>query len=218
MPRSRLLLADEHALLRAGLRLLLDAQWDMKVVGEAGTDSDALRRLRGARVDILITGLDFPGNAGETLIERVRRRHPDVKVVVLSAHDEVARVRAALVAGAAGYVLKQSSARQLLSAIRAVRRGDSVVSPPRVAALLRSRGPARPGAASRPVGGLSEREQEVLRLLARGHTNQAIADRLGVSVKSVETYRSRLGLKLGLLTRSALVRYALETGLLSADD
>jgi DNA-binding NarL/FixJ family response regulator len=212
--KTRVLIADDHAILRSGLRLLINAQPDLEVVGEAG---DALTTVEQARLlapDVVTVDLGMPGADGVGLVERLRRECPAVRVLVLTMHSDLAYLRAALAAGAAGYIVKTAADTELVSAIHAVRQGRIFVD------LTLSEGLAQvsPGSAagpSVPADRLSRREREVLRFVAEGHTNQQIADRLHLSVKTIETYRARVGEKLGLRSRADIVRYALDTGLIS---
>jgi DNA-binding NarL/FixJ family response regulator len=216
--KLRVLLADEHAILRSGLHLLLGAQPDLEVVGEAADVKETLRRACELRPDVLILDLTMPGGSGIRLIEQLRQRCPSVRVLILTMHDDLALVRAALAAGARGYVVKTAADAELVTAIRAVCRGRTFVdldlSAEQMPVLL-GEADDDEGKARRPADRLSEREREVLLLLAHGYTNQEIADRLDVSVKTVETYRARIGDKLNLRTRPELIRFAIETGLLA---
>jgi two-component system response regulator NreC len=210
----RVLIADDHAVLRAGLRMLLEAQSDMEVAGEASDGSEVSRFARELEPDVTLLDLTMPGPQSGDVIREVLRACPKTRVLILSMHDDPAYLASALSAGAAGYVAKRVADVELLLAIRAVHAGRSFVD------VRQSSGPnaqathgegAAPG--RRPKD-LSRREQEVLRLLAQGHSNQEIGDRLRVSVKTVETYRTRLQGKLGLKGRSELYRFASESGLL----
>jgi two-component system response regulator NreC len=203
-------IADDHALLRAGLRMLIDAQTDMQVVGEAGDPTTAIRKAREMKPDIVLLDISMPGGGGIGAIEELVRRVPRSRVLVLTMHDERAYVDSALAAGAVGYVVKKAADTELLSAIRAVHHGRIFVD-------ASGGGPARsvrPPKRSRVGGLLSPREREVLELLARGYTNRQVAARMRVSVKSAETYRARLMKKLNLNDRSDLVRFALQAGFL----
>jgi len=211
MAKIRVLLADDHAVLRAGLKLLINAQADLDVVGEATNAQEALLRARELQPDVLSLDLTMPGGGELRLIEQLREPCPATRVLVLTMHDDPAYLRVALAAGAYGYVVKTAADLELLAALRAVAEGRTFVdlesSSGRVAA-----GEWRGAAAAGGI--LSSRESEVLAYVAQGHTNQAIADRLALSVKTIETYRARLLEKLGLRTRADLIRYALESGLL----
>lgn len=217
MGRMRVLLADDHAVLRAGLRALISVQPDMEVVAEAATGEEAVRLAREAKPDVVLMDLTMPGAGGIEATAQIRRTCPKARVLVLTMHDDPAYLRSVLAAGAAGYVLKRAAGLELLSAIRITHRGETFLEPSMAGAVVEEvlgRKP-RGGKGDPPGESLSDREREVLRLVAQGHTNQQVADRLFLSVKTVETYRARLMDKLGLRSRADLVRYALSTGLLS---
>ena len=226
--RIRVLLADDHAVLRAGLRMLLDAQPDMAVVGEAGNAEQVAALDADLRPDVVLMDLTLPARPGALntapsgleAIRHIKARRPEARVLALTMHDDEGYLRAVLAAGGAGYVLKRAADTELLSAIRAVWQGGAYLHPEHARLLLGATPPTppSPGAADATYELLSPREQQVLRLIALGHTNQQVADRLGLSVKTVETYKSRLMTKLGLAGRAALVRYALQQGLLEQQD
>ncbi len=214
MTRLRILLADDHAVLREGLRLLLDGQPDMEVVGEAGDGHAAWHLALQLRPDIVVMDLALPGMDGVEATRRLKGERPDVKILVLTMHQDAGLLQRALRAGAAGFVLKRSAAHALTHAIRAIAQGELYLDP-----LLAEGAAARlirePGLKGlEPRDNLSEREQEVLHLVAAGHTNKEIAAQLGLSAKTVETYKARLMSKLGLHTRAEIVRYAVRRGLL----
>ena len=211
MAKIRLLLADDHAVLRAGLRLLLDAQADMHVVAEAGDAPAALSLARAHEPDLILLDVGMPGPGFAETIKRVLRILPRTRIIMLTMHDDPAYLRAALLAGASGYVVKKVADAELLSAIRAVHGGRTFIDSGRVRDNAAD-GDARAG---RPR--ISRREGQVLRLLAQGYTNAEVADRLRVGVKTIETYRARLSDKLKLKTRAELYRFAESSGLLVAD-
>jgi two-component system, NarL family, response regulator NreC len=217
-PKARLLIADDHAVLRSGLRVLLDAQPDMEVIGEAADGAEAVREALSLRPDVVLMDVAMTGEGGLEATRRIREQAPEVKVLVLSMYDDESYLRRALEAGASGYALKRAADTELLSAIRAVVR-DEVYLHPALTRVLVADLLGRDASSPRPVrpdsSPLSEREVEVLRLVALGHTNQEIADSLYLSVKTVESYKGRLMEKLGLRGRAALVRYAVEAGLLA---
>ena len=212
----RILIADDHAVLRAGLRMLLEAQNDFVVVGEAANGADAPELARTTHPDVVLLDLSMPGPASGEVIRRTLGASPASRVLILTMHDDPAYLAAAMLAGAAGYVVKKVADTELLQAIRAVHAGRTFVD------VTRTSDPHQRPAEKRAVvpgdtpKDLSRREIEVLRHLAEGHSNQEIADRIRVSVKTVETYRTRLSDKLGLKGRAELYRFAVESGLLDS--
>jgi two-component system response regulator NreC len=226
--RIRVLVADDHAVLRAGLRMLLDAQPDMAVVGEAENAERAAALDATLRPDVVLMDLTLPARSGAPTtvpsgleaIQQIKTRRPEARVLALTMHDDEGYLRAVLAAGGAGYVLKRAADTELLSAIRAVWQGGAYLHPEHARALARGTPSSSPGqgAADAAYEQLSPREKQVLQLIALGHTNMQVADGLGLSIKTVETYKSRLMTKLGLTGRAALVRYALQRGLLETRD
>jgi two-component system response regulator NreC len=206
----RVHIADDHAVLRAGLRLLIQSQADMEVVGESGEVEETLVALKETPPDVLTLDLSMPGGGGVSLLKRLAAECPAVRVVVLTMHDEAEYFRAAIAAGAAGYVVKKSADSELLTAIRTVAQGRAYANC-EIAPSSASPHSKR----QEQLAELSQREREVLEFVAQGHTNAAIADRLSLSVKTVESYRARLMAKLGLQTRADLTQFALESGLLA---
>ncbi|OIO89636.1 MAG: DNA-binding response regulator [Anaerolineae bacterium CG2_30_64_16] len=216
MTKTRILLADDHAVLRAGLRLLIEAQADMTCAGEAGDGLETLAQAERLQPDLVLLDLSMPRLGGLAALPEIRRKAPAARILVLTMHADDEYLRQCLKGGAAGYVLKQAADQELLLAIRAVMRGEVYIHPAMTRGLLgdlvdRSRDLSGFGKPERSAD-LSDREAEVIKQVARGHTNQEIADRLSLSVKTVETYRARAMEKLGLANRAALVRYALEKG------
>jgi two-component system response regulator NreC len=213
MAKLRILIADDHRVLLAGLRLLINSQPDMEVVAEAGTVHEAVGEARRCQPDVVLLDLSMPDGSGVAAISRLRCEAAGARIVVLTVHDESAYLHAALAAGACGYLVKTAAESELLAAVRAVSQGrvfvDLNLSQESTQALLGKRGGVPAGQPS-----LSRREREVLTLLAQGNSNQQVADHLFLSVKTVETYRARIGEKLGLHGRADLVRYAVEMGLL----
>ncbi len=221
MNKIKILLADDHAILRAGLRALLSAEPDCEVVGEAGDGAEALAVAQERLPDVILLDLSMPGLGGLEALRELKQRLPRAKVLVLTMHDDEGYLYQVLQAGASGYLLKRAADSELLAAIRAVHRGDTYLYPSLAKALVEdylklSAGGHLKGIADKEAfDGLSPREREVLRLIAQGHTNQEIAGLLVVSVKTVETHKARITQKLGLRSRADLVRYALRKGLLS---
>ena len=217
-PRIRVLIGDDHATLRAGLRMLIDAQHDMTVAAEAGDGDAVLRQAALVRPDVILLDLTMPNMGGLAALERLRDVAPDSKALVLTMHDDPAYFRSAMHAGALGYLHKSAAHGELLAAIRIVHAGKPFVSQAMAQALAHDVIAGAMGGAppSRPL--LSERERAVLLLLAQGFTNQECATNMSVSVKTVETYRARLYKKLGVNSRAQLVRFAVGSGLLSPDE
>jgi two-component system response regulator NreC len=199
-------LADDHAFMRRQLRRVLDAETEFEVVGEASDVDTVLRHVRVPMPHVLVLDLSMPGGSSLTLIRRLRSEAPDTEIVVTTMTDDPRFAREALSAGASGYVLKDDADRDLVNAVRQAARGESFLTPA-VASVIEAHGDG-------PTNPLSERQLDVLRLIALGHTNAEIARRLQLSVRTVETHRAHIQSKLGLSTRAELVRYALRRGLL----
>ena len=214
MTKTKIIIADDHAVLRAGLKMLLNAQEDMLVVGEATNGQEALATVREHLPDLLLLDISMPKTDGLQILSQVKHAHPNVRVLILTMHEEEGYLRRALEAGAAGYCPKSAADAELISAIRAVMRGNVYIHPSHTRVLL-DKMIAPASEAMAPSAELSEREHAVLKLIALGHTNQDIAVQLSLSVKTVETYRARGMEKLGLTSRAALVRYAIQQGWMS---
>lgn len=213
----RILLADDHAVLRAGLRLLLENQTGFNVVGEAASGLEALTLAEQLHPDLILLDLSMPGLNGLDALPTLCRLAPSARILILTMHDDAQYLRRALKEGAAGYVLKKAADNDLLAAIQAVLRGDVYVHSSMTRVLLEDMLPTPQAAPEDAWAGLSEREQEVLKMVALGHTSAEVGDQLNLSPKTVETYRARGMEKLGLTTRAALVRFALQRGLLSLE-
>jgi len=207
------LLADDHAILRAGLRLLLDAQPDMQVVGETSDGLETLARAGELQPDVILLDLTMPNLGGLDALPLLKQRAPGIRVLILTMHDNEGYLRQALQSGAAGYVLKGAVDSELLNAIRAVARGETYIHSAITHRLLDSIQPP-PAPIPDPWENLSVREFAVLRLVALGYTNGEIAEKFSISVKTVETHRARGMEKLDLHTRAELVRAAIAKGLL----
>jgi two-component system response regulator NreC len=208
----RVLVCDDHALLRSGLRLLLEAEDDLAVVGEAANAEEAIERARALDPDVVLLDIVMPGRNGADALPDLLAAAPATRVLMLSMQDDPTFVRNAFAAGAIGYLLKEAADADLVHAVREIAAGRSFVHPA-VGARLAAARPDLPSSGREP---LSECEEEVLRLLALGHTNHEIAKLLSISARTVETHRAHLLGKLGLRTRAEIVRYALATGRLEA--
>jgi two-component system response regulator NreC len=207
----RIVIVDDHAVVRSGLKLLLDGQEDLEVVGEAGDARTAVFEVRAQKPDVILMDVVMPTGSGIEATPAVLKEAPAAKVLILSMQDDPAYVREAFAAGASGYVLKEGADTELVEAVREVAGGRRYVHPTLGARLVAAEADERARAEEDP---LSEREHEILRLLALGHTNQEIASELYLSVRTVETHRAHIMQKLRISTRAELVRYALEHGVL----
>jgi DNA-binding NarL/FixJ family response regulator len=217
--KIRVMIADDHAILRAGLTMLVNTQADMEVVSEAADGVAAVQAATDTKPDVALLDLTMPRVGGMEALGQMVRRCRGTRVLVLTMHEDPAYLRSALAAGASGYLLKKAVDSELIAAIRAVDRGGTFVDP-RLADVLvqdvlaKKRSRTDP---ERPVPILSDRELQVLRLVALGYTSAEISQSIHVGVKTVETYRSRIGEKLGLRTRRDVIRFAMQMGLLTQD-
>ena len=211
----RVVVVDDHAVVRSGIKLLLDSHEDIEVVAEAGNAKDAIFRVREQTPDVILLDLVMPGEGGIEVLPKLLKEAPDAKVLVLSMEDDPSYVREAFAAGASGYVLKEAADEEVVAAIRDIASGGSYVHPTLGARMVAADAADRAAAEADP---LSDREREILRLLALGHTNQEIAKMLFISVRTAETHRAHIMQKLRLTTRAELVRHALAQGLLDDPD
>lgn len=212
MTKIRVLLADDHAVLRAGIRALLDMQHDIEVIGEAGDGQQAIERVRALQPDIILMDIGMPGLDGMAATRQIKETFPQTRILILTQHENKEYVLPALKIGASGYVLKRAEGDELITAIRAVHAGGTFLDPA-VAGVLADDARREPGAPSDPFDALTEREREVLTLLAQGKTYQQIAEILFISPKTVDYHRTNLMRKLSLDNRTELTRYALQRGL-----
>jgi two-component system, NarL family, response regulator NreC len=207
----RVLIVDDHAVVRSGIRLLLEREQDIEPVGEAASGREAIFEARSAKPDVVLLDVVMAGGNGLEAIPTLLHERPDTKILVLSMQDDPRYVREAFAAGASGYVLKEAADVEVVGAVREVARGGRYVHPELGARLVAADAAAARKAEADP---LSDREREVLRLLALGHTNQEIARQLYISVRTAETHRAHIMQKLHLSSRADLVRYAIGQGLL----
>lgn len=205
--QTTVVLADDHAVVRSALRLMLEGEPEIEVVAEAGDAEAATRYVKGHRPDVLILDINMPGGSGLAAIPKIREQSPDTRIVVLTMQDETAFAREALQAGVLGYILKEAASEELVKAVRMAAQGRTYLQPELGARLASEPEGAAPG-------DLSDREVEVLKLIALGHTNNEIAERLFLSVRTVESHRAHIQQKLAMNNRSDLVRYAIEHGLI----
>ena len=210
--QAKVVLADDHSVVREGLRLMLDAQPNLRVVAEAGDVDTALRMTRAHRPGVLVLDLNMPGRPSLEAIPELLEASPDTRIVILTMQDEPALAQATLRAGASGYVVKDAAGDELVQAVQLALQNETYLHPQLGARLARLE-PQTP----EDDDDLTDREREVLRLIALGHTNGEIGEQLFLSVRTVESHRAHIQQKLGLSTRAELVRYALDRGLIGAD-
>lgn len=208
----QIFLADDHTVLREGLKMLIDEQPDMQVIGEAGGGRDAWLQAKRLKPDVVVMDVSMPDMTGAQATMRLRQECPEIKVLALTAYEDQGYLRQLLQAGASGYVLKRTAAEELIRAIRVVAAGGMYLDPA-LAGKVTDRFIGKQSSRGTSQGSdLSDRETEVLRLIALGHSNKEIATSLDISVKTVETYKTRLMEKLDLHSRADIVRYALRQG------
>ena len=207
----RILIADDHGVLRAGLRALLGSESDLEIVGEAADGEETLRLADAEAPEVILLDVSMPGMTGIEVTRHLKDLLPDVRVLILTVHEDESLLQEAMQAGAAGYIVKRAVESELIDAIRAVSRGDLYVHPAMTRALLKDMSPA-PVFGSAPIEKPTPREIDVLRFIAQGYTNRQTAEALHISVRTVESHRGNLMGKLGLKSRVELVRYAKENG------
>lgn len=214
--RIKILLADDHAMFRSGLRALLEREDDMVVVGETGSGHETMNALETTETDVLLLDINMPGLTGSRVAELALKQWPSLRIIVLTMHEDEYYVQELFKIGVKGYVLKKSTGTEVLQAIRAVYNGDSYIDPALASMVLSPYvGRTIPQKQSR-LGLLTRREQEVLELLVYGYTNVEIAEKLFISDRTVETHRANITGKLELKTRADLVRFAIDSGILKA--
>lgn len=217
MPKTKILIVDDHAIVREGVRMILAQESDLEVVGEAGDGQQALELTERIRPDVVIMDISMPGMGGIEATQTVRAKHPEVQVLVLTMHEDESYVFQLLRAGAAGYVLKRAAAQDLVQAVRAAAKGEAFLYPSVarkvVEDYLRR---VETGEERERYDGLTTREKEILTLIAQGLSNQQIAEKLFISIKTVQTHRAHILEKLALHDRTELVRYAIRKGLIEA--
>jgi len=212
----RILLADDHSILRAGLRALLNAEPDFDVVGEVADGNQVLQLASALRPDLVLMDVSMPGMGGIEATKRLKEILPETRVLILTVHEDETLLRSAIQAGASGYVIKRAAETELISAIQAISRGDMYIHPAMTRSLLKELTPEQPPKNNPdPQVTLTKREIDVLRLIARGYTNSQIAQQLSVSPRTVEGHRANLMDKLNLHSRVELVEYAERQGLLT---
>lgn len=215
----KVLIADDHPIVRDGLRMILEAQPDVEVVGEAATGEEAVERVRAAKPDIVLMDLAMPGINGAEATALIRKEHPSVRILALTVHESEHYFFRALHAGASGYLIKGATTEELLEALRAVERGGLYLYPTLAKKFLEDYLRRMDTGELRPVAdGLTKRETEILRLVSQGLTNQEIANSLSISPNTVQVHRSHIMEKLNLHNRTELIKYAVRRGLLDLED
>lgn len=214
MSKLRIILADDHALIREGLKALINAEQDLEVVGEAGDGLAAYKLAAELRPDLIVMDVSLPELSGAKATERIKRELPSVKILALTMHEDKGYLRQLIQAGASGYVLKRAAAEDLIHAIRAISSGGVYVDPTMMSKVVSGSSRLRSLDDALRDNSLSDRETEVLRLIALGYSNKEIGAQLDISIKTVETYKARLMEKLDLHSRVDIVRYALRQGLM----
>ncbi len=215
--RITVLVVDDHAIVREGIRMVLETDPELDVVGEASSGEEAIERVRELRPAVVVMDIGMPGLSGFEATQRIRETDPEVKVLALTVHDSEAYVFQMLRAGAVGYVLKRAPSADVISAVKTAFRGEAVLHP-KVAKLVIADYLARAEGGDDPFDPMSDREREILKLIAEGRTNREIAELLHLSVKTVQAHRNNLMHKLGLHDRVELVKYALRTGIIGLDE
>ncbi len=216
-PKIRVVIADDHAILREGVRALLQLHPDIEVVGEAADGKQALAEVERLDPDLVLMDIAMPGLGGIEATIELKKLGRRAKILILSQYEDREYVRRLLKAGVSGYVLKKSAGSELANAIRAVYRGGLVLDPEVARTAMEEAGPAAPGAAD-PYEALTDREKQVLKLVADGRSNKEVADVLGISVKTAMTHREHVMEKLGVHNRTELVRFAIRKGVIRVDD
>ncbi len=214
MDKIKVLVVDDHAILRDGIRALLALQDDIEIVGEAAEGKGAIEKARELEPDVIVMDLAMPGMDGLEATRRIRKKNPSVRVLVLTQHDSREYILSAIKAGATGYIPKRALGSELVTGIRAVYQGDSFLYPSAAAALIED---YRQQAEGEPYDRLTEREREILKLIAEGHTSRKIANMLFISLKTVLNHRMKIMEKLDLHNRTELIKYAMRKGLVSMD-
>jgi DNA-binding NarL/FixJ family response regulator len=214
MSKIRILVVDDHAILRDGIRALLGLHDDIEIVGEASEGKEAIEKARELSPDVVVMDIAMPGMDGLEATRRITKKNPKARMLVLTQYDDKEYILSAIKAGASGYVPKRALGTDLVSAIRAIYKGDSFLYPSAAAALIED---YRQQAGGEPYDRLTAREREILKLIAEGHTSREIADMLLISLKTVLGHRTKLMEKLDLHNRTELIKYAMRKGLVSID-
>lgn len=211
--KIRVLIADDHSIVRAGLRMLIQAESDLELIGEATGGLDAQEKVLQLHPDVLVLDLSMPDTDGITVTRTLKENGSQCSILILTVHEDAALLREAIKVGAAGYIIKHAAEDELISAIRAVHRGEIYVHPKMIRSLIQN-DKAPTGVITEDPDNLTNREKEILRLIVQGYTNKQIADELIISIRTVEGHRANLTEKLGIRSRVELLRYAKEHGMI----
>ncbi len=214
MSKIRVLLVDDHAIMRDGISALLDLQDDIEIVGEASEGKEAIEKARELVPDVVVMDISMPEMDGLEATRRIKRKNPSVKVLVLTQHDNREYILATIRSGSDGYLPKRALGSELVTAIRAVHQGHSFLYPAAAGALIED---YRRHVEKEPYDSLTEREREIFRLVAEGHTSREIADTLFITLKTVHNHRAKIMIKLNIHNRSELIKYAIRKGLVTMD-
>jgi DNA-binding NarL/FixJ family response regulator len=214
----KVLVVDDHEVVRQGIRMVLETDPDLQVVGEAASGEDAIERVRELKPNVVVMDIGMPGLSGFEATRRIRQSHPDVQVLALTVHDSEAYVFQMLQAGATGYIVKRAPAADVIQAVKRAYRGEAVLHPSVAKLLIRDYLSRVEKGEEASYDTLSEREREILKLIAEGRTNREIADMLFLSVKTVQAHRANLMRKLGMPDRTELVKYAIRKGIIGLDE
>ena len=215
MDKVKVLIVDDHPVMRDGIRAFLVAQDDIEIVGEASDGKEAIEKARELRPDVVVMDIAMPEMDGLEATRRIRKKNPAIRVIILTQYDNKEYVLSAVKAGAAGYLPKRALGSELVSAIRAVHQGDSFLYPS--AALTLIEGYLQRSEEEAPYDRLTDREREILRLIAEGHSSREVADTLSISLKTVSNHRAKIMEKLDIHNRTEIIRYAIGKGLISMD-
>lgn len=204
----QVIIADDHGLVRGGLRALLSAESEIEVVAETSTGDETLKQAAALKPDVLLLDISMPGPGGIEIARSLKQLSPSTRILIATVHEDESILQEAIAAGAAGYIVKRAVESELIDAIRAIHRGDMYIHPAMTRVLLKKENGSRENRSNTPVESLTPREIDVLRLIAQGYTNRQMAEEMGISIRTVEGYRANLMSKLGLQGRVQLISYA----------
>ena len=217
-PRIKVMVVDDHVVVREGIKMVLATDPELKVVGEAANGEEAVTNVKGLKPDVVVMDIAMPGLSGFEATRLIREQNPDIKVLALTVHDSEAYVFQMLQAGAVGYVLKRASAEDVIQAVKAAHRGEAILHPSVAKLLITDYLTRAEGGDESSYDTLSDREREILKLIAEGRTNKEIAQMLFLAIKTVQAHRANLMRKLNMHDRTELVKYAIRKGIIGLDE